>query len=51
MRMMFGGQTDKFDYHYFGWNFEFMNNYLLEAGFKRIERVLGNNARPEPYVL
>jgi|TARA_B100001094_G_C17867985_1_gene640673 predicted SAM-dependent methyltransferase len=39
MRMMFGGQTDKFDYHYFGWNFEFMNNYLLEAGFKRIERV------------
>ena len=39
MRMMFGGQTDKFDYHYFGWNFEFMNNYLLEAGFERIERV------------
>ena len=21
MRMMFGGQTDEFDYHYFGWNY------------------------------
>ena len=39
MRMMFGGQTDNFDYHYFGWNYEFMNNYLLEAGFKKNEKV------------
>jgi len=39
MRMIFGGQTDKFDYHYFGWNYEFMNNYLTEAGFKKTEKV------------
>tara|TARA_B100000900_G_scaffold353691_1_gene321988 strand:- start:17 stop:526 length:510 start_codon:yes stop_codon:yes gene_type:complete len=39
MRMMFGGQTDEFDYHYFGWNYEFLNAYLLEAGFKTNERV------------
>ena len=24
MRMMFGGQTDAFDFHYFGWSWEFM---------------------------
>ena len=39
MRMMFGGQTDKYDFHYFGWNFEFLKDYLLEAGFKKIEKV------------
>tara|TARA_Y100000996_G_C22462125_1_gene618502 strand:- start:391 stop:900 length:510 start_codon:yes stop_codon:yes gene_type:complete len=39
MRMMFGGQVDDFDFHYFGWNFQFMNEYLLKAGFKKIERV------------
>ena len=27
--MMFGGQIDEFDYHYFGWNYEFLNSYLL----------------------
>ena len=39
MRMMFGGQIDKNDYHYFGWNYEFLNDYLVETGFKKIERV------------
>ena len=39
MRMMFGGQIDDFDYHYFGWNFQFMNEFLLKSGFKKIERV------------
>jgi len=39
MRMMFGGQIDDFDFHYFGWNFQFMNEFLLKAGFKKIERV------------
>ena len=39
MRMMFGGQIDEFDYHYFGWNYEFLNSYLIEAGFKNNERV------------
>tara|TARA_B100000989_G_scaffold289375_1_gene261127 strand:+ start:410 stop:919 length:510 start_codon:yes stop_codon:yes gene_type:complete len=39
MRMMFGGQTDEFDFHYFGWNYEIMKDYLTTAGFKKIERV------------
>jgi hypothetical protein len=24
MRMMFGGQVDNYDFHYFGWTWEFM---------------------------
>ena len=43
MRMMFGGQTDEFDYHYFGWNYEFLNSYLIAAGFKKNERVKSFN--------
>ena len=39
MRMMFGGQVDEFDFHDFGWNFEFMRDFLTKAGFKRIEKV------------
>ena len=39
MRMMFGGQTDKYDFHYFGWNMFFLKGYLLSVGFKNIERV------------
>ena len=39
MRMMFGGQTDEYDFHYFGWNFQFMKDFLIGAGFKKIERV------------
>ena len=39
MRMMFGGQIDDFDFHYFGWNYQFMNEFLLKAGFKKIEKV------------
>ena len=43
MRMMFGGQTDEFDYHYFGWNYQFLNSYLIETGFKKNERVKSFN--------
>ena len=39
MRMIYGGQIDKFDFHYFGWNLQFMNDYLINSGFKNIERV------------
>ena len=39
MRMMFGGQIDDFDFHYFGWNIQFMTDFLQKAGFKNIERV------------
>ena len=39
MRMMFGGQIDEYDYHYFGWNYDFLKDYLEEAGFQKIEKV------------
>jgi len=39
MRMMFGGQMDKYDFHYFGWNYEFLNVYLKESNFEKVERV------------
>ena len=39
MRMIFGGQIDEFDYHYFGWNYQFLNSFLVEAGFEKNERV------------
>ena len=28
MRMIFGGQVDDNDFHYFGWNFIFLRDYL-----------------------
>ena len=39
MRMIFGGQVDEYDYHYFGWNFQFLHDYLKEANFSKVERV------------
>jgi predicted SAM-dependent methyltransferase len=39
MTMIFGGQTDANDYHYFGWNFQFMQYYFDEAGFMEVKRV------------
>ena len=39
MRMIFGGQIDKYDFHYFGWNFLFLKDFLTIAGFKNIEKV------------
>ena len=39
MRIMFGGQIDEFDFHYFGWNIQFMNDFLISSGFKNLERV------------
>ena len=39
MRMMFGGQIDKYDFHYFGWNYEFLCVYLRGANFEKVERV------------
>jgi predicted SAM-dependent methyltransferase len=39
MRMMFGGQIDPHDFHFFGWNFEFMRHFLDDAGFIGVERV------------
>ena len=39
MRMMFGGQTDEYDFHYFGYNFDLLSNLLKKNGFKDVERV------------
>lgn len=39
MRIMFGGQTDPHDYHHVGLTWEFLENYLKEAGFVSIKRV------------
>ena len=39
MTMAFGGQKDPHDFHYVGLTFEFLRNFLLDAGFSRIERV------------
>ena len=39
MRMIFGGQVDNYDYHYFGWNYAFMNDYLRDVGFLKINKV------------
>ena len=39
MGMIFGGQVDNYDYHYFGWNYEFMNDYLRDVGFLKMNKV------------
>ena len=43
MTMMFGGQIDKFDIHYFGWNHQLMIDFFGQAGFKKLERVKSFN--------
>ena len=39
MRMMFGGQTDEYDFHYIGLNHEFMLDFFREAGFSEVRKV------------
>jgi len=39
MRMMFGGQVDEHDFHYFGWNQLFLFDFLRQAGFSDAKRV------------
>lgn len=39
MRMMFGGHTDKYDYHVVGLNEEFLTRYLTDAGYTKLRRV------------
>jgi len=39
MRMIFGGQMDDYDFHYFGWNFVFLQDFLKAANFSSIEKV------------
>ena len=39
MIMIFGGQVDNYDYHYLGWNYEFLHDFLIEAGFSEVNKV------------
>jgi predicted SAM-dependent methyltransferase len=39
MRMMFGGRTTEHDVHHVGLNFEFLQSFLQEVGFRDIQRV------------
>lgn len=39
MRMMFGGQVDNYDFHFFGWNQLFLFDFLRKAGFSDVNRV------------
>lgn len=39
MRMAFGGQVDEHDFHRVGLTYEFLSNFLFQAGFSRVERV------------
>ena len=39
IKMIFGGQIDQFDFHYFGWNFMLLNQFLKKTGFKKTQRV------------
>ena len=38
LRMMFGGQTDEYDFHYFGWDFDLLNGLLKNVGFKKSKK-------------
>ena len=39
MRMIFGGQEDESDFHYFGWNFRFLSDHLKQTNFSKVEKV------------
>ncbi|MSQ85604.1 MAG: hypothetical protein EXR10_01990 [Alphaproteobacteria bacterium] len=39
LKIMFGGQVDAFDYHYFGWNEMLLLDALTGAGFSSRVRV------------
>tara|TARA_X000001036_G_scaffold356690_1_gene338787 strand:+ start:72 stop:581 length:510 start_codon:yes stop_codon:yes gene_type:complete len=39
LRMIFGGQTDEYDFHYFGYNFDLLSNLLKKSGFKDVKKV------------
>lgn len=54
MRMMFGGQTDAYDFHYVGFNEIFLRDFLNQAGFSDLQRVrslgvLRDTSEYEPY--
>ena len=38
-RMIYGGQTTQFDYHYFGYTFEILSALLASTGFVNVRKV------------
>jgi predicted SAM-dependent methyltransferase len=39
MRIIFGGQTNLYDVHYVGFDYEILSSYLHEVGFSSVEQV------------
>jgi predicted SAM-dependent methyltransferase len=39
MRMIYGGQIDRNDFHHVGLTWEFLRDFLVRAGFVEVERV------------
>ena len=39
LAMVFGGQDDQYDFHYYGYNFEVLEHYLKSTGFNDITKV------------
>jgi predicted SAM-dependent methyltransferase len=39
MRMIFGGQIDPHDFHYMGFNEQFLRSLLGQAGFAEVQRI------------
>lgn len=39
LRMIFGGQIDEYDFHYFGYSYDILHDFLKSVGFKKIEKV------------
>ncbi len=39
LAMVFGGQDDEYDFHYYGYNFEVLEDYLKSTGFTDIKKV------------
>ena len=38
MRMIFGGQIDEHDFHYFGWNFDFLSDHLTRLNLQKLKK-------------
>ena len=54
MRMIFGRQTDKNDFHYFGWALDFAKVFFGGAGFRNIKvvksfNIFDDNNNYKPY--
>ena len=39
MKMIYGGQIDEYDFHYFGWYEELLSQFFYQSGFKTYAKV------------